>query len=303
MLDLRTLRYFVVAAEELHFTRAANRLFIGQQALSAALTRLESRLGVSLFDRTTRRVRLTSAGSALLPWARRILESADLAVVATKEASGVAVGELSLGVARAAYRFGAEIIRAVKVAAPDVRLEIRHDFSQPLTAELVAGELDAAVLYCPARHAALGYQRLTDQPVVAVMHPEHRLAGAATLSIDELRSETVVLAQPRVGQGYNELVLALFAADGPLPATAESQGYLPPAGFEPFETIGLNTEAALEELPALGFELVRVPIPGHSLPVEFVWNRNDESGLVKALRAVAEQTAQTHNWPIDKPQA
>jgi DNA-binding transcriptional LysR family regulator len=299
LLELRTLRYFVVAAEELHFTRAADRLYIGQQALSAALKRLESRLGVTLFDRTTRRVRLTSAGSALLPWARRILDSADLAVTAAQEADSAAVGELVLGIARSAYRFGAAVIRAMEAEAPRIRLEIRHDFSQPLFDQLLTGELDAAVLFCPDRHPALGYQRLTDQPAFAVMHPRHPLAGRSSVSMEELRAETLVLAQPRIGQGYNAMVLSLFDGDGPVPATAESQGYMGPAGLEPYEVIGINTEVALEDVPT-DFELVRVPIPGRSLPFDLVWNRRDESSLIADLRAAARRIASTHRWPIDK---
>lgn len=72
-LDLRALRYFVAAAEELHFTRAAARLFIAQQALSRDIARLERELGTQLFVRTTRRVALTPAGERLLVRARELL--------------------------------------------------------------------------------------------------------------------------------------------------------------------------------------------------------------------------------------
>src|ERR687884_192443 len=74
-LDTRLLRAFVAVAEELSFTRAAQRLFLAQQALSAQVRQLEARVGLKLFERTTRRVTLTDAGERLLPHARAVLEA------------------------------------------------------------------------------------------------------------------------------------------------------------------------------------------------------------------------------------
>jgi DNA-binding transcriptional LysR family regulator len=79
-LEIRLLRYFVTVAEELHFSRAAQRLFVAQQALSRDIRRLEDRLGVRLLDRTTRRVTLTPAGGTLLTRARELLAHFDATV-------------------------------------------------------------------------------------------------------------------------------------------------------------------------------------------------------------------------------
>src|SRR5689334_6313133 len=92
--DLRALRAFVAVAEELHFTRAAERLYVAQPALSEQIRRLERDLGVRLLERTTRRVELTAAGEALLVRARRILAEADAALADAARAARGETGRL-----------------------------------------------------------------------------------------------------------------------------------------------------------------------------------------------------------------
>ena len=96
-LDLRWLRYFVAAAEELHFTRAAERLYVAQQALSRNIRRLESQLGVDLFVRTTRRVTLTAEGERFLVRAREILALHDAALGELTEPSGPVLVDIISG--------------------------------------------------------------------------------------------------------------------------------------------------------------------------------------------------------------
>ncbi len=109
--DLRLLRYFVAVAEELHFTRAAARLHIAQQPLSAAIRRFEADLGVELFRRTTRRVELTDGGRALLGPARAALRAADDAIAAARAAGRGIAGELNFGLSAGA-RYGLEPVFA-----------------------------------------------------------------------------------------------------------------------------------------------------------------------------------------------
>src|SRR4051794_20925637 len=96
-MELRHLRYFVAVAEELHFRRAAERLYVAQPAVSEQVRKLEEELGVRLFDRTQRSVSLTVAGTALLGEARRVLRQAELAQLAARNASESAVEQLRIG--------------------------------------------------------------------------------------------------------------------------------------------------------------------------------------------------------------
>ncbi|PPK93153.1 LysR substrate binding domain-containing protein [Kineococcus xinjiangensis] len=131
-MDLQQLRYFAVVAEELHFTRAARRLYVDQSALSAAVRRLERDLGTSLFVRTTRHVELTEAGRVLLPEARSLLAAAEEFQLAVERARGgpqperrhrVVVG-LYCGSMAAAELTG-PIVHAFHTRHPELALEVR----------------------------------------------------------------------------------------------------------------------------------------------------------------------------------
>ena len=181
--ELRDLRYFLAVADELNFTRAAQQLHMSQQALSVAIRRLEQRLGVQLFDRSPRSVQLTSAGVTLVPAAQRTLAAAEHAVTQARDAAGGLIGRLTVGVSRSAYPFGAAVLRALLERTPGIELDMHQDYAQPLVDELLAGRIDAAIVYCPENNPALRYQRLSDQPAVASLHPNHSLGGTSTLSL------------------------------------------------------------------------------------------------------------------------
>jgi DNA-binding transcriptional LysR family regulator len=294
--ELRDLRYFVAAAEELHFTRAARRLRITHQVLSSAIRQLEARLGTSLFERTTRTVRLTPAGEAMLPRARHALvAAAEAAAVARDVGHGVA-GRLTVGVSRSAYRFGAPVVRAMRQRAPRVEVELRTDYVQPLVDALVARNLEAAILHCAERRPELAYQRLSDQPTVALMRPDHRLARRQALQLSDISGEIVALAPPAISRGYNEAILALLQRGGRTARTAESTAYLEPIGVAPHEVLGINTEIAMDAIPT-EVELVRVPLEGHTLPFDLVWHRDNHSHWIETLRSVADDVAGAAGWP------
>ena len=126
-LELRHLRYFIAVAEELHFGRAARRLGITQPPLSLQIQRLEAGLGVSLFERTNRRVQLTPAGTALLDEARQVLARFNNAVTTAQRAANGETGSLTVAFA-ASVMFLAlpRIIRRFREEFPHVRLELRE---------------------------------------------------------------------------------------------------------------------------------------------------------------------------------
>jgi DNA-binding transcriptional LysR family regulator len=122
--DLRQLRYFIAVAEELHFSRAAERLHLDQPTLSRHVRRLEEKLGVKLFVRTTRTVALTDAGEVFLDKAREVITAADSAVNAARDANGARTGVLRVGMmVQVAEPLRSQAFNLFEARYPDVELK------------------------------------------------------------------------------------------------------------------------------------------------------------------------------------
>ena len=220
--DLRLLRYFVAVAEELHFTRAAARLHIAQQPLSAAIRRFETDLGVELFRRTTRRVELTDAGHALLEPARIALRAADDALAAARAAGRGVAGDLQLGLSSGA-RYGLEpLFAALAERHPALDLHIHHDSAAPLIDAVRHGRLDLAITFGAQIPDDLEHHRLKDEPVVLAVAATHALAGRHSVALAELRDETFALDIPGDNPDYDHAVIEACRRSGFEPRTRVS---------------------------------------------------------------------------------
>src|SRR5437899_1289425 len=150
MLELRHLRYFAAVADELNFSRAAERLHMAQPPLSAAIRQLERELGVELFSRTSREVKLTDAGRAFLDGARRTLAEADRAVQDAKRTGAGELGRLRLGFSWS-MRFETlpAIGRALRRDHPDVQLLAQEMWNAHMGPAFANGSIDVALSLSP----------------------------------------------------------------------------------------------------------------------------------------------------------
>jgi len=220
--DLRLLRYFVALAEELHFTRAAARLHIAQQPLSAAIRRFEADLGVELFRRTTRHVELTDAGRALLEPARAALHAAGDALAAARATGSGIAGDLIFGLSSGA-RYGLEpLFAALAARHPALHLHTRQDSAAPLLADLRQGRLDIAMTFGAQIPADLEHERLKDEPVILAVAATHPLADRQTIALGELRDETFALDVPGANPDYDDAVVDACRRSGFEPHTRAS---------------------------------------------------------------------------------
>ncbi|OXM66771.1 LysR family transcriptional regulator [Amycolatopsis vastitatis] len=179
--EVRELRYFRAVAEELNFSRAAERLGMAQPPLSRAIRLLERRLGVQLFERTSRHVALTPAGNVLFAESAKALDAVTAAVRRTRRAAQ----RTPALVVTAKPGVATDLLRRIADAHPDP-VEIRvSGFGEQ--AEMVRdGRADVAVVGCPGTHHGLDVEVLFSEPRVAALAPGHELAGRAALTCADL---------------------------------------------------------------------------------------------------------------------
>ncbi|MGP2439252.1 LysR family transcriptional regulator [Streptomyces sp. JW3] len=184
-MELRTLRYFVAVAEELHFGRAAARLHMSQPPLSRAVKRLETDIGAALFDRSPAGVTLTPVGTVLLEEARDLLDRADRAGVRMAVAAGRAV--LTVGIlGDSGDPAAARLARAYRERHPHVEVRVRDtDLTDP-TCSLRAGTVDVALTRGPFDETGLATRTLRADPVGALLRADDPLAGRDRLTLAEL---------------------------------------------------------------------------------------------------------------------
>lgn len=184
-MELRTLRYFVAVAEELHFGRAAVRLHMSQPPLSRAIKRLENEAGAPLFERSSAGVTLTAVGTVLLDEARALLDRADVMRVRVAAAAGAAtvtVGMLGDSADPGAIRLAA----AYRRRHPEVEVRIREtDLTDP-TCGLHAGLVDVALTRGPFDETGLTVHDLRADPVGALLRADDPLARSDRLRLADL---------------------------------------------------------------------------------------------------------------------
>jgi DNA-binding transcriptional LysR family regulator len=294
--DLRLLRYFVTVAEELHFTRAAARLHMAQQPLSAAIRRLEADLGVQLFDRTTRRVELTEAGRALREPARIALRAVEDALAAARATGPGVAGELRFGRSHGA-RYGLEpMFAALAGRHPALRLRFRQDSNAPLLADVRDGQLDLAMTFCARVPAGLEHDRLKDEPVVVAVGAAHRLADRRIVALHELRGETFALDGSGDNRDYDDAIIEACRRSGFEPrtrATAEMHDAWPEVvGAE--GCVGLTARSSIHVVNR-DLRLLDLDEP-LAFPIDLVW-RAPPRPTVHAVMTTARAVRDEHGWP------
>jgi len=197
-MELRQLAYFVAVVDEAHFTRAAERLRIAQPAVSQQIRRLESELGERLLHRDRRTVTLTSAGEALLPYARAALAQVEHGRQAVAALRGLVTGQLRVGLVMPLP--DRSVIRAIGAFGrkyPGIELTLVEDETDALLAGLATGDLHTAFLGLgPGQETPASLQAIVvaREPAVLATHHRHPLASRRSVPLSAIRDEPVVTA-------------------------------------------------------------------------------------------------------------
>lgn len=291
-MELKRLRYFVVVAEELNFSRAAERLRMAQPPLSAQIKQLEGNLGVKLFDRTSRGVRLTEAGRLLLEEARRIFVQLDQTVDMVRRVGDGRIGRLRLGfVPSAAHSVLPTMLREFRERFPDVELFLQEMDPDEEVQRLYDKRIDVGFLYLPVNEAALDVKPILREPLVVALPEAHPLAAKPQVAMHELADEPFILPPQHREPGCHAQIMEACRRAGFLPKATQKDVWL-------MQTIvglvagGIGVAlvpASLRNLRRTGVAYKEIKDPSLMVEMGVVWRRDDASAVLRAFLKLAEE--------------
>ena len=288
MFELSQLRCFAAVAEELHFGRAAARLNMTQPPLSRQVQLLEHALGVCLFERTSRSVKLTPAGRAFHAEARRILDLAEGAGLAAKRVARGEAGSVTIGfTAAASYGLLPRMIAAARAEMPEVDLALREMVTADQTEALASGRIDLGLLRPPIdRHGGAEAVCVAREQLLLAVPRGHPLAAGREPAIGNLDRQPLIMYSPVEGRYFYDLLAGLFQAAGVAPHHVQhiSQAHTMLALVGAGIGVALVPEAA-RSLRFDGVVLRPLRLPAKTAAELFaVWRRDNKNPALQVLR-------------------
>ena len=303
-MELRQLHSFVVLAHRLNFTQAAEELAMSQPALSQQIQALERELGVRLFERLPRHIRLTPAGQGLLVHAERVLADVDALSSEMHAYAGVQRGRLHIGLHQSlGVSWLSGVLARFHERYGGIELVLHEGVTEPMLEQLEEGMLDLLWMHTigtlfPRRPLPKQIQTtaILTEAVLLGGSPQHHLAGQKQMSWTSLQTEAFVLFQP--GSGLRQVVLSL----------AEQAGFLPRIIFESGDLSMIRALVA-EGIGLSVFPQSVMATPGRSLvpldlspalpprTVQLAWHRQRASTpTIRAFLGFVQEDLARHPW-------
>jgi len=286
VLNLRHLRYFVAVAQELHFGRAAANLGISQPPLSEQIRNLEATLGTRLFQRTQRKVTLTSSGRVLLAEASRLLVHAERVGEVMAAARTGRSGQLFLGcVPTSLFSALPAILRAQPAALGALDIRVTEAHTAEIVAAVLDGRLDAGLVWEERVPPALSIQPLERILFIVALHRSHRLAGSKRVALAELAAEPLILPPRALTPHQFDRIHAGFRGAGLTPRIGQQANSI--AAQLGFVVCGLGYALVPAHARKLAMaDVVFVPLREsvESVPLSLIWNERRTSSQLTTFR-------------------
>jgi len=214
--EIRALRYFLVAAETENLSRASERLNVVQSALSHQIRNLEAEIGADLFVRNGRRLRLSEAGKVFAEEAHKVMEAIELAKHRTQQAAKGARGEIRVGfeTISSRNRMVSEVLFAFRETYPDVNIDLAHLPAGPLIDALRAGEVDAGFVHLSEPLPELETIVFQTTDWVLAMPRRHPLTRKRSLCLADLAGEPFIWRARKISPGVYDRMLAVCRTGG-----------------------------------------------------------------------------------------
>lgn len=293
-MELRHLRYFTALAEELHFGRAAEAVFVAQSTLSQQIHAFEEELDVKLFERSSRGVDLTEAGRTFLPYAKRVLQEARRAESVARAARDGLAGLVRITYIATAMRSGLPaLIKAFRQRRPHGELDLVEQTTGEQVTALREEEADVGFLFLPINERGLKVHALFTAPMVVVLPEDHRLADLDRVPLRELEGEPHVIwarsGAPRIRDTYVRACHEAGFAPRIIQEIQRGESFLGlvEAG------LGLSiAHASNAHIERPGVKYAKIVEPEVSITLGLAHRHDDESPLLdRFLKTVEEENA------------
>jgi DNA-binding transcriptional LysR family regulator len=293
-IELRHLRYFVAVAEELHFGRAAQRLHLAQPPLSQQIRKLEEAIGYPLFARTSRAVKLTSAGEVFLDRARRTLRNVREDLEEARSMGRGEAGFLKVGFIGSAMLTSLPgMLGQYRRKYPAVQLQLHEAHSALVIQALTRGNWDVGILRDGGPSEGLHVKTLFSEPYVAVVPAGHPLAVRKSISTANLRHEPFVLFSPAAGTRAYEKTASLCEQHGFRPRVVQEA----PQWLTLLRLVGAGlgvtiAPACIRQIAAPDVVCLRLQGAQVSSDIELAYRTGDDRAIVRAFTVIATAVLQ-----------
>jgi DNA-binding transcriptional LysR family regulator len=297
-MDLRSVRYFVSVAEQLHFGRAAERMNVVQSAISQQIKRLEEELDTKLFERIGNEVRLTEAGRQMLPECRRLLIQADTTIRVAKSVGVGIRGKINFAfVDNSISSLIPPLVREFRARRPEVELGLQALNRVEQTTSLQDRLVDIGLMPPPVSPGDFDSEIFVSAPLAVALPDSHLLASKSSVSLSELSSEPFVLFPVAMNTRILEIILFACASASFIPRVVQEATQM----HTLLALVGAGMGVTLvphwvtsESIRGVAFRNIHPETPAYELM--FVWRRDNSNPALGGLRDIAQIVAKKENF-------